>query len=234
MSECTDIDIGKLLHGYEIGILSEGDSEKFERHLMECDHCFAEFEGLQDETELLSTSSKVERALAARLSENLPTESSRQSIWTYLWPKAPLLLRPAVLVATLLVLLVPSYLGLLMLPGYIGLRSPDIQPVIQTVECSPGRTFGGKVFHRNISDYGILVFRVEGARPGKEYHVRVQSDSGDVLYDAPRFKAFDDREKGTLRLSISDMDVGRYRLQIAEPEPDSTSTSVEFNFRIAD
>jgi len=37
---CKDQDIGKLIGGYELGLLTDEEKQQFENHLLECDYCF--------------------------------------------------------------------------------------------------------------------------------------------------------------------------------------------------
>ena len=37
---CKDQDIGNLIGGYELSLLSEEEKRRFEDHLLECEHCF--------------------------------------------------------------------------------------------------------------------------------------------------------------------------------------------------
>ena len=37
---CTDQDIGKLIGGYELGLLTDEEKRQFENHLLECEYCF--------------------------------------------------------------------------------------------------------------------------------------------------------------------------------------------------
>ena len=37
---CTDKNIGRLIGGYELGLLSEEEKRQFENHLLQCEYCF--------------------------------------------------------------------------------------------------------------------------------------------------------------------------------------------------
>ena len=37
---CKDQDIGKLIGGYELGLLTDEEKQQFENHLLECEYCF--------------------------------------------------------------------------------------------------------------------------------------------------------------------------------------------------
>ena len=37
---CTDEDIGKLIGGYELGLLTDEEKRQFENHLLACEYCF--------------------------------------------------------------------------------------------------------------------------------------------------------------------------------------------------
>jgi len=225
MTECTNKDVGKLLHGYEIGILSEPDCERFETHLLECEYCHNSLLEFEQTASLLKTSPKARAVIDEILMEEADAESLLGRIWNHLWPKAPFVFKPAV--AYLLVLI-------LIIPAYHGLRKSEvttINEIKQTISLSPIRT-ATKALTKEISDNALLMFRFEGYQPGGKYRVVIESENGDIIYRNDDFKSFDDREIGSLNLAISRMKTGTYHMIITDMQADSSVTGPEYWFKI--
>lgn len=59
MSNCTDRKIGRLLHHYELGLLSDEDRRRFEMHLLECDICFEDVRQFRQQALLMKNDNEV-------------------------------------------------------------------------------------------------------------------------------------------------------------------------------
>ena len=66
--DCTDKRFQKMLHLYELNLLSETDRQQFEEHLFECDHCFDAVSRFADVTRHLSRSPRVRKAIEEMIS----------------------------------------------------------------------------------------------------------------------------------------------------------------------
>ena len=213
------------MHAYEIGTLSEQEREKFEIHLLACEHCASLLEAFETQASLLVTSSKVMAVVDEVMSEKARTGSWAGKFLRHLWPEVPLVFKPAV--AYLVVLL-------LAIPAYYGLRDsgqPTVSELGQVVHLSPVRS-AAKTLAQGISDNGLLTFEFDGYRPGSVYSVTIESEDGTVVYCNDQFSSFNEREIGSLDLRISEMRPGQYRLIISEPPSDSATVSQEYLFRI--
>ena len=62
-SGCSNRGLGDLLTGYSFGGLSEGEREKLEEHLLECEVCWQEFQGLEQYVRILRTDPRIKPAL---------------------------------------------------------------------------------------------------------------------------------------------------------------------------
>lgn len=225
MAECTNKDIGKLLHGYEIGILSESDCEIFETHLLECEHCHNSLLEFEQKASLLKNSPKAKAVIDEILMDEAAAESLLGRIWNHLWPKAPFIFKPAV--AYLLVLI-------LIIPAYMGLRRSEmatVNEIKQTIILSPIRT-APQVLSKSESDNALLMFRFDGYQPGGKYNIVIESANKDTIYRNDDFKSFDEREIGSLNLTISKMEPGPYRIIITDLQANSSATGQEYWFRI--
>jgi len=63
MKNCTDSRIEKLLHHYELGLLSEEDRLAVELHLYECERCFARIEQFERAARLIRHDSTVHSSI---------------------------------------------------------------------------------------------------------------------------------------------------------------------------
>lgn len=103
--KCTDPQFGRLLHEYELALLSESESDAFEQHLLKCDFCFEELKVLSGAAKHLREDPVVRQRLR-EVDEALVESSQRSGIWQLIWPDTHILLKPAIAYAAI-VLLVP-------------------------------------------------------------------------------------------------------------------------------
>ncbi len=225
MSRCSNRDIGTLLHGYEIGTLSDEECEQFEAHLLQCEHCCHSLMSFEQAASLLVSSKKARAAVGEALSADAGIEPFISRARKRLWPDAPLIFRPAISYVVILLLIVPAYLGL---------REPERSTVTefkQMIHLSPNRT-AADVFEKATSPDGLLTFEFDGYRPDGVYRVVIESENGTVIYANDQFSSFDEREIGSLHLSVSRITPGKYRLIVSDPRSDSDSVSCEYLFLI--
>jgi hypothetical protein len=225
MSGCTNNGVGKLLHGYEIGILSELDCDMFETHLLECEYCHNSLREFEQKASLLKTSGKARAVIDEVLMEAADKESLLGRIWNHIWPRTPFVFKPAVAYLLIMILIIPAFQGLR--------RSevPSVNEIKQTINLIPTRTTA-KALTKEISDNALLMFRFEGCHPGGKYKVMIESEDGDIIYLNNNFVSFDEREIGSLNLTISRMKIGIYRMTITDMQTDSSAVGQEYWFRI--
>lgn len=226
MSECNDPDKGKLLLAYELNALPEDKIESIEMHIMECEHCFNELIRFEREAGLLSSDSDVKSVILDYIEEEHPgSDSLFRRWWQYLWPKTPVIFRPAFAYCLILLLVFPVYRGLRM--------STDTSiGTVQTLRLLPGRSVTEDVLKVDVGDYGLLSFVFRGATPGREYQISILSADGDVLFRDDAFDSFDEYETGKLLLRLANMEPGAYRLLIADPRSEHPPGEREYSFRI--
>jgi hypothetical protein len=226
MPECTNQDVGKLLHGYEIGILSDENRTKFEQHLLECEHCYEELARLEREAELLVSGSLVKRAVNEVLSESTEAGSVVRRVWSHLWPKKPFVFRPALAYLLVLLLIIPAY------HGFRSKEEPRFQEVRQTIRLSTARMDLAPIFRKSMTDAALLTFHYEGAKPGDAYRVTIESEDGTIAYNNSEFNTLDRNEIGRLHLDLPGLKSGVYRLTVSDPAHDSALPSQEYYFRV--
>jgi hypothetical protein len=199
---CTDGDVGKLLHPYELGHLSESERDRFESHLLACDHCARELETFERPAEVLVSSVDV-RALATEYAQERTSYLSR--LKQAFWPQERLVLRPALAWGLVVLLIFPAYLGLR--SGGMDVPTPATTILLTgTRSVSVPPTSGNRPV--------VLYFRVPGHRAGTVYEISLESESGELVHRDDTFSAIDDREMGTLLLPAERIGSGQYRLGI--------------------
>ncbi len=224
MSKCTNESTGRLLHAYEINILTEPEREQFEIHLLECEYSHDLLLVFERQAELLTSSSKVRSLFDDVKTSSTHREPLSDRVKQWLWPETPFVFKPAI--AYLLVLL-------LIIPAYYGVSSHTTQTVSefqQSIYLSPNRSGSTNL---RISDGGnaLLTFRYEGSIPEKRYRVKIDSENGRTMYLNDKFSGFDEREIGVLSLDLSGIKPGKYRLVIDDPNSENAS-SREYLFYI--
>ena len=224
MTRCVDKSAGELLHAYELGILGESECERFEKHLLECDHCGRSLDRFEERVSILASSPKVRAVVASTLRKPVTGESTVGRLWRYLWPQVPILFRPAVSYLVLLLIAIPAFLA-------IQKPAPPVTVVSQFAHLSPIRS-STNILDRNISGTALLTFEFDSYEVGHAYAITIESESGTVVYRSDQFTSFDEREVGTLSLPISEMDPGNYWLVISDPENEDQPTIHTYLFRI--
>ena len=226
MARCIDPQIGNLLHAYELRLLSAEERERFEIHLIACEHCSQEVESFAPALESMASDATT-RAVVDEAAREVGAKApllSRMRAW--LWPDTPLVLKPAL--AYLIILL-------MVVPAYYGLKRPkkaDIRAVSQTVELIPTRSTSLKIFKKSLGEVALLAFVFEAAETGKSYRVAIESEDGNLIYDNSEFRHFDWSKTGTLPLSLSGMKLGKYHVLITDPHDSSASKRQEYYFEI--
>ncbi len=82
MAECRDIRFERLLHAWELGMLSDTDSQELEQHLMDCQSCFEKANKLESAARLILRDSDVQDTIADMAGETSasPPPSTTQSV----------------------------------------------------------------------------------------------------------------------------------------------------------
>ena len=225
MPKCTNEGIGRLLHAYEINILSEPEREQFEIHLMECEYCHDLLLVFERHAELLTSSDKVRSVLAEVDTSATRGESLIGRIARWLWPETPFLFKPAVAYLLVLLLIVPAYIGM------SRHATRTIGEFQQSIYLSPNRSVSTNL-RIGEDDNALLTFRFEGSVPGRPYRVLIESEDGDIIYLNDQFSGFDEREIGILSLELTEMNPGKYRLIIDDPHSDTSVANQEYFFYI--
>ena len=77
MSRCQDDRFSKMLHRYELDLLSPEERQEFELHLLECEACFEEIQGFREIARHLNRSEAVRRTITDELEAAAPSPRRR-------------------------------------------------------------------------------------------------------------------------------------------------------------
>lgn len=227
--KCIDETAGTLLHAFELGLLSPEEKDRFETHLLSCNYCYAEVKKFMPRSIMLGRAEDVKKALQEKL-EGIGTEqSSQKKLSQYLWPRLPLILRPAFLYFLILVLLVPSYMGLRKIAGYD--RRSEIES-IQMIYLTPTRTPVKNVFESGKETDGVIFLACPGVDKDNRYILEILTESNLPVLVLDDFDKFDERGTTQLVLPWKLMKSGNYQLTVRESTADSTHLLCRYEFGI--
>ena len=227
MSKCKDLDLGNLLHAYELNALSEEDTERFETHLLECEHCFNELKNFEQESILLSSDNEIKKLIKETTRKEYPeSESFLRRFWRYIWPETPLFFKPALAYLLILLMILPAYRGLKKL------TEDKIRRVDQIISLFPDRSTAEEVFKISVGGDGLISFVFRGAVAGESYRVVIESEDGREIFRDDAFINFDEYETGQVLLPLAKMKPGSYRLVITDPRAEPPLNRQEYIFRI--
>lgn len=229
MPRCSNPKLGSLLHAYEVDTLPEEDLERFEIHLISCTYCFKQVHEFENVASVLREDEDV-RSLVRGASRQPVREPGEfwMTLWRYLWPEAPLVMKPALVYLLALALLVPAY------HGFRGGKGPDqtIHPV-QMLNFFPLRDAEEKVFTRTAGEDGMISFYCMGTVPGNPYQVIIKSEDNVIIFQDDHYDRFNEQSTGWLSLPLTTMSPGKYTLSISDTDPQSRTVQ-EYSFLIKD
>ena len=221
---CTDRSTGRLIHAYELGLLSDEESERFELHLMQCEYCVSQIESSAFKSDWLRSDRQIRNEL-----QNLARHPTGEVRWPeklrgYLWPKVPLPLRPALLLLLVLLLIYPAYRGL---------RQQDSGEIISLTEIGLVQSRGASAEAATLSagKSAVLTFAYSRFQPGAEVTVQIVDESGRVVYENSAFDGFDRFQTARLLLPGDLLQPGEYRLQVG-PAGVTADEIEQYRFRI--
>lgn len=175
-SKCTDPELGVLLHAYELNILSDEDTERFEIHLLECEYCFEQIKDFESEAGLLSSDEEVKKLIQECSQEEYPqSESFLRKLWHHLWPEVPWIFKPALAYLLILVMILPAYWGL----REVTKSGTETQiGLVQNISLTPFRSTGEDVFKISLGKDGLISFVFTDAIAEVSYQIIIESEGG--------------------------------------------------------
>jgi len=224
MSDCIDKKTGNLLHLYELGMLSPQEAELFEKHLMRCEFCFGRVSEFEKYAAALRNNPGV-RALAGEEEEAYDKQETLSGrLKTYLWPRKPLIFKPAMIYVLILLLIYPAWLGL-----RVAFESNDRIRPVQTIRLVSNRMPFQNTFDMSSGLDGIISFEFPPSRDDRRYLIIVTAGDGNELVRYDNFPDISGTGMNELLIPRELMKPGDYRLVVFDTEADSTIMVQRFN-----
>lgn len=226
-STCADNSVQLMLHAWELGVLSEQDAERVERHLLVCDECFEKVRNFERTSELLRSDSRILEGADERVAVAQNAKQPRRRWRDYLWPAGPLLLKPGLAYFLVLLLLIPAIKGLLSGPG-----ASTAVTEVRTLSLYPDRSGSLSAVDVSGGEDLIVSFVYRGVVSGGVYTVKLSSERGEVVYFDRDFTGFDDFETGSLSIPSERLHTGGYVLTISNAGDSTGSGTEEYRFQV--
>jgi hypothetical protein len=216
MKNCTDKQLGRMLHDYELGQLSEEDARRFELHLYECAYCEAQLRDLMYVSRTLIHDQDATRLISSLASED--NQTSMQGGREH-WSKATKLLIAA---AAVMILAVSSYFYL---------TPSDTGTVVQTLRLLPQRSAGNDVLYLEKGGMAeISFFASEKLR--RSAVIVIAEVGGDTVRVYTDFSDFSSQGIGRLTIPLSELSEGHFTLSIKPGESSAAAPEITYLFRV--
>ncbi len=222
---CKDSKMHSMLHAYELGMLSGGEKDEFEAHLLECEFCFAHIKEFMPRGAILVASPEIKRLLGSVVGERQSTESRRRKIWELIWPqRLPVLLRPAILIGLLVLIIYPAYVGIFDRPG---------DKVTSVAEIGLWQARSKMAYAVEEGDAVVLSFVCPDGESIRGYSVVLTNPLGKVIYADEEFQGVDKYRVGRLLLPRKVVSPGEYILVVRSlGDVQGNLSSLEYSFEI--
>jgi len=227
MAKCNDPEVGVLLPAYELQALTEEDLKRFEIHMMHCQYCFNEVREFQKWSQMLLSSNLIKESVALATTADHRAKTSSKSIKVYLWPDIPIVFRPALYMILLLLMIIPSYLGLKQMFG----DDQKIRPV-QKISLVSTRTVNNNVLSIGTKLDGLISFAVPDPMAIACYRITISDENGAIIMQDDNFNNISRSGMGEIIFPHVKMRTGTYHLTVTPFPVDSRSEKREYPFRI--
>ncbi len=218
--KCTDLDTGALIHAYEIGILTAEDIERFELHLMDCEHCMSQVSKFENEMVAIRTDESIQQQTSKAVKKIDKDSSYFSKILELISFR-----KPTIAYIIVLLLIYPAYLGLFT-------KSNDEIQTAQTINLMPTRA--STPFKITQNDNYILTFVYYGAVEGKQYQIVLKSENGITIWYSEEFAGFDQFEIGRIIIPAKLMEPSKYSLTITDMSLSKSETrrTQQYEFKL--
>jgi hypothetical protein len=198
MSDCTNPEVGRMLHDYELHLLSVEDERIFELHIFECEHCREQLRTFSDVSRIIRHDPDA-RALidsVGREQADVESSASKKKFSPYL----------KLLVAAIIIIV-----------AIVAIRQawwlPREMAAVQNLEFLPSRTGGGDILNLDNGGQAKITFFVAEGFQGKA-DIIVASIDGDTVLNRTGFSEFSKKGLGTIELPVDEFAIGHYVLTI--------------------
>jgi len=215
MSGCNDKELGRLLHDYELGLLSDEDAHRFEMHLYDCDYCLAQVRDFMDVSRILSDDPDA-RAMIESIAGSTKPEKHKRHFSPFL----------RILIAAVLFVVIA-------VPVYRYAIHDKLRADVQTLDLMPTRAGGGDVIYLEQGGNVDISFFVNSSFQGHA-DIVITDLAGDTAWYKHNFADINGRGLGEITLPVSSFSEGHY-IFILRPVNDTIQAAeVQYMFRVKD
>lgn len=215
MSDCTNMEMERLLHDYELDMLSAQDKRLFEMHLYDCDHCLSRIR------EFIDVSRIIRHDLEAQTIMQNVAGGDDHAEAGHVGKRTSRFLRYLVAAVIVAVITVPAYRYWL---------QSNRTTALQTLELLPSRSGGNDIVYLDKGgDLEISFYVSENYR--NEADLVITSIDGDTVLHTPGFDDFDDNGLGSIELPVSTFSAGHYMLSV-RPKPQTGLEELVYMFTV--
>ena len=225
MDKCNKPNTGILLHAYELNLLDEDDRDRFEAHVLECEHCYRELKSFAPHGIILAGSEEVKK----EIEKELARESVLLTIWRNLWPGKPLIYRPVFLLILVVLLIWPAVLGM---KAILNGHSEETIARVQKIRLTTLRSNGDTSFEIDKELDGLMVISCPEVEPGEEYLVEVVDSAGKVLFVDSQYTDFNIFKNAELLFPHERMILGDYAVVVSRVSENEATVLYRYDFRI--
>lgn len=218
MDKCMDPKIGAFLHAFELGILSQEDNDRFEEHLLKCEFCFNEVKAFNEGTDLLSNDRDIRSLITEYAPEAKQLRSLSERFKEYVWPRVPVIFRPAFLYIIIALIIIPAAITI---PSYFVpaplTEEASAPAAFQEIHLTPFRNPSRESFNINKETDGIINIVCPETVPNHSYQiVIINKDSGREVMRYVDYDGFDKYGKARLLFPRGKMTTANYAVRIED------------------
>ncbi len=194
----------KVLHAYELGILSDEERRRFESHYLECDYCYERVKEFESVARLLREDKAVYETAKSIASET-ETASGFMRILYKFWgdSRKRAAFAPLAAAAMIVLFIVPAYFI------FMGGQQE------QVINLWGSRSEIDTVFNVDPGEDVVVEFRYSDFTPGEEYIVEVKPYLQEPVYTDSNFTTFNPDQIGQITLSPNIFEDGFYKLLLS-------------------
>lgn len=220
---CNNPEAGKLLHAYELSLLSDDEKDLFEAHILECGFCYRELHSFNPRGALLSGSETVKD----ELERELANASSKKKAKSLFGPNDRSIFQPALLLFLIAILIWPSYVGIksMLYPP----PENGIAPM-QKLFLSSLRADGKSIFKGDRNLDGLLVINCPAIEQEIGYRMEIFDSNNKSIFIDPQFRVFDKYKNAEVRFPHRLMIPGRYSVVVTDTGVDPNKELCRYDF----
>ncbi len=222
MKECVDSSVGRMLHAYEVQTLTDDERSLLEQHLLVCDACHDLARAFLPAAIEIRQNEDLIRA-ASRAAASNGNKRGRKSLLELIWPKAPLLLKPAVSYGLLGIVVIVSLWS-----TEPGIPDPEIVKPLQSISIAPLRESRHPMIRISDGSDALLQFYVPGGDDTKLYSIEILEENGSPVYDNQEF-LLSAENRGLFYLNLRSLEPGDYTLNISVKSADTSVVTYHFS-----